>query len=107
MTAHGGKRAAVAADGERPRVGFKLHLRPVVVPGEAAYLVSRHGVTALRGEHAEVLVPLLDGTRELDDVLREAARELDSESVLSSLNDLTTAGLLRLHPRAVPPVETG
>ncbi|WP_181768941.1 hypothetical protein, partial [Streptomyces albidus (ex Kaewkla and Franco 2022)] len=42
---------------ESALVGFKRHLRPTVVPGEAAYLVSPRGVTALRGEHAEVLVP--------------------------------------------------
>lgn len=107
MTADGGKRAADVADGESARVGFKLHLRPVVVPGEAAYLVSRQGVTALRGEHAEILVPLLDGTRDLDGVLREAARELDTASVRTSLDDLAAAGLLRLHPGPVPPAEAG
>ncbi|WP_369236273.1 TOMM precursor leader peptide-binding protein [Streptomyces sp. R21] len=107
MTIHGGMQAGPAEGGERAGVGFKLHLRPVVVPGEAAYLVSRHGVTALRGEHAEVLVPLLDGTRDLDGILRETARELDTESVMTSLDDLMTAGLLRLHPRSVPPASAG
>uniref|UniRef100_UPI00158626D4 hypothetical protein n=1 Tax=Streptomyces sp. TRM64462 TaxID=2741726 RepID=UPI00158626D4 len=54
-------------------IGFKSHLRPTVVPGEAAYLVSQRGVTALLGPHAEVLVPLLDGSRSADAVVREAA----------------------------------
>jgi hypothetical protein len=44
-------------------VGFRHHLRPATVPGEATYLVSRQGVTTLHGLLADVLVPLLDGTR--------------------------------------------
>ncbi|MGE6737873.1 TOMM precursor leader peptide-binding protein, partial [Streptomyces sp. NPDC059900] len=101
MNLTGGWQAGPSLGSDRTGVGFKLHLRPVVVPGEATYLVSRLGVTALRGEHAELLVPLLDGTRDLEGVLRDAAPGLDSESVLRSLDDLTTAGLLRLHPRGV------
>ncbi|MFF1698375.1 TOMM precursor leader peptide-binding protein [Streptomyces sp. NPDC058257] len=102
MNLTGGWKARPSLGSDRTGVGFKLHLRPVVVPGEATYLVSRLGVTALRGEHAELLVPLLDGTRDLAGVLRDAAPGLDSESVLRSLDDLTTAGLLRLHPLTVP-----
>lgn len=107
MTLTGGRQAAPAPGGDRAGFGFKLHLRPVVVPGEAVYLVSRLGVTALRGEQVECLVPLLDGTRDLDGILREAASELDSESVMSSLDALMTAGLLRRHSRAVPPASAG
>ncbi|WP_367045470.1 TOMM precursor leader peptide-binding protein [Streptomyces sp. Je 1-332] len=107
MTSMGGQQVWPAAGDETARVGFKLHLHPVVVPGEAAYLVSRRGVTALRGEFAERLVPLLDGTRDLGGVLREAAPELDPGDVLSSLRELKTAGLLRFHPEAGPPTLTG
>ncbi|MFE1950160.1 TOMM precursor leader peptide-binding protein [Streptomyces sp. NPDC059524] len=102
MTVPGGDRAEPARDTGNA-VGFKLHLHPVVIPGEAAYLVSRQGVTALRGEHAECLVPLLDGTRDVAGILREAGRTLDPDSVLSSLEELTAAGLLRLHPRVGSP----
>ncbi|WP_338696886.1 TOMM precursor leader peptide-binding protein [Streptomyces sp. Q6] len=107
MTVFGGEQAGFAADAEGAAVGFKLHLHPLVVPGEAAYLVSRQGVTALRGGHAETLVPLLDGTRDVAGILREAGRTLDSASVMSSLDDLMAAGLLRLHPRVVSPVDAG
>ncbi|WP_445528733.1 TOMM precursor leader peptide-binding protein [Streptomyces cyslabdanicus] len=105
MTASGGERNEPTGDGEGATVGFKLHLRPFVVPGEAAYLVSRRGVTALRGRPAEVLVPLLDGTRDVAAILRDAGPSLGCESVTSALDALTTAGLLRSHPRVASPGE--
>ncbi|MFJ8311736.1 MULTISPECIES: TOMM precursor leader peptide-binding protein [unclassified Streptomyces] len=80
------------------RLGFKSHLRPTVIPGEAAYLVSHRGVTALRGEPAEVLVPLLDGSRSPAAVVREAAASLSGEEALAALAALDAAGLLRLRP---------
>ncbi|MFK0231763.1 TOMM precursor leader peptide-binding protein [Streptomyces vinaceus] len=76
-------------------VGFKSHLRPTVVPGDAAYLVSRRGVTALGGSGAEVLVPLLDGTRTAGAVRREAARVLGAEDAEAALLSLADAGLIR------------
>ncbi|MFB7053335.1 TOMM precursor leader peptide-binding protein [Streptomyces vinaceus] len=76
-------------------VGFKSHLRPTVVPGDAAYLVSRRGVTALGGSGAEVLVPLLDGTRTAGAVRREAARILGAEDAEAALLSLADAGLIR------------
>src|SRR5581483_7865873 len=53
-------------------VGFKRHLRSAVIPGEAAYLLSPLGVTALEGDFIEVLAPLLDGSRTLAGVVRDA-----------------------------------
>ncbi|CAL9562996.1 hypothetical protein SUDANB120_04682 [Streptomyces sp. enrichment culture] len=76
-------------------VGFKSHLRPTVVPGDAAYLVSRRGVTALGGSQAEVLVPLLDGTRTAGAVHQEASRLLGAEDAEAALTALTAAGLIR------------
>ncbi|SOB81268.1 TOMM precursor leader peptide-binding protein [Streptomyces sp. 1331.2] len=80
------------------RVGFKSHLRPETVPGQAVYLVSQRGLTTLRGVPAEVLAPLLDGTRTTDAVLREAAPALAAEDALCSLRALDSAGLLRVRP---------
>ncbi|MFB6983013.1 TOMM precursor leader peptide-binding protein [Streptomyces scopuliridis] len=88
------------SDGDGARLGFKSHLRATVVPGEAAYLVSQRGVTALYGDHSEVLVPLLDGTRSPDGVLRDAAPALSAEEAAASLRALDAAGLLRLRPAA-------
>ncbi|MFD3916247.1 TOMM precursor leader peptide-binding protein [Streptomyces sp. NPDC058603] len=84
--------------GDGARLGFKSHLRATVVPGEAAYLVSQRGVTALYGDHSEVLVPLLDGSRSPDGVLRDAAPALTAEEAAASLRALDAAGLLRLRP---------
>ncbi|WFB09369.1 TOMM precursor leader peptide-binding protein [Streptomyces sp. LX-29] len=44
---------------------FTPHLRVEPVPGEAVYLVSERGVTALHGRQVAALAPLLDGTRDL------------------------------------------
>ncbi|MGY0019276.1 TOMM precursor leader peptide-binding protein [Streptomyces sp. YJ-C3] len=76
-------------------VGFRHHLRPATVPGEATYLVSRRGVTTLHGALAEVLVPLLDGSRSIADVLHCAAPALSSEEAEGGLRMLSEAGLLR------------
>lgn len=83
-------------------LGFKLHLRAAVVPGEAAYLVSQAGVTALHGAHAEVLVPLLDGTRSERSVIEAAHPVLSAGEVRASLRVLEQARLLRRLPAAGP-----
>ncbi|MFJ9041538.1 TOMM precursor leader peptide-binding protein [Streptomyces sp. NPDC102406] len=87
-------------------VGFKSHLRPTVLPDDAAYLVSRRGVTALHGPQAEVLVPLLDGTRSPQAVLREASPVLGGADAEAALRALDRAGLLRFgvpEPRRADP----
>ncbi|NGO43907.1 TOMM precursor leader peptide-binding protein [Streptomyces ureilyticus] len=53
-------------------VGFKRHLRVETVSGEAVYLLSDQGTTALRGRQIEALAPLLDGTRTLPAVIADA-----------------------------------
>ncbi|MEU4076226.1 hypothetical protein DEJ45_06295 [Streptomyces venezuelae] len=85
---------------DRTRLGFRRHLRATVVPGEAVYLVSHRGVTALHGDPAEVLAPLLDGSRSPAEVLGEAAAALGPEEALRALRALEAAGLLTL--RAAP-----
>ncbi|WP_165986451.1 TOMM precursor leader peptide-binding protein [Streptomyces sp. YIM 98790] len=86
---------STTSEDDRVVVGFKSHLQVTVVPGEAAYLVSQEGVTALRGRHAEVLAPLLDGTRTLRGVLEAAAPRLSPADVVGGLRSLDAAGLLR------------
>jgi ribosomal protein S12 methylthiotransferase accessory factor len=81
--------------GDGVRVGLKSHLRPTVLSEDATYLVSRRGVTALHGPQAEVLVPLLDGTRSPEAVLREAAPVLGGADAEAALRALDGAGLLR------------
>ncbi|MFC8952523.1 TOMM precursor leader peptide-binding protein [Streptomyces sp. NPDC057101] len=85
------------------RLGFRSHLRATVVPGEAVYLVSHRGVTALHGDPAEVLAPLLDGSRSPADVLREATSSLTADEALDALRALEASGLLALRPAPAEP----
>ncbi|WP_399930778.1 TOMM precursor leader peptide-binding protein [Streptomyces kanamyceticus] len=75
-------------------IGFKPHLRPEVVPGDGVYLVSEHGVTAVPGAPMAALAPLLDGTRDLRTLLREAAPQMQPSQVGHMIGQLTRSGLL-------------
>ena len=75
-------------------VGFKRHLRVETVPAEAVYLMSERGVTALSGSCIETLAPLLDGTRDVAQVLREVSPELAAAEVEGLLVRLSEASLL-------------
>ncbi|GGL06208.1 hypothetical protein Sme01_55830 [Sphaerisporangium melleum] len=77
-----------------PRVGFKSHLRPEIVPGDGVYLLSARGTTALSGRPAQVLAPLLDGSRSLAEIRREASRELPPEQVGAALARMAKANLV-------------
>ena len=82
-------------------IGFRRHLRAEVVAGEAAYLFSENGVTALTGAHIDRLAPLLDGTRDLRSVLSEMPAGTTPEQIQDLVARLTLAGLVtvRRHPR--------
>lgn len=76
-------------------LSFRRHLRPEVVHGDAAYLFSEHGVTAVAGRHVETLAPLLDGTRDLPallDAVRPALSPDDAAAVLVALADADLLG---------------
>jgi bacteriocin biosynthesis cyclodehydratase domain-containing protein len=80
-------------------VGFAGHLRVWTVPAEAVYLISRRGVTALSGQSLEKLAPLLDGTRSLAEVKREAAPDMSAGEVEKVLVRLAEANLIRYRPQ--------
>ncbi|MFG2718536.1 TOMM precursor leader peptide-binding protein [Streptomyces sp. NPDC048416] len=84
-------------------LGFKPHLRVEAVPGEAVYLISDQRVTALHGEQVERLAPLLDGTRRLDSVLREASDIMSEEQADRLVARLSRAGLLAERPALPAP----
>lgn len=90
--------AAAPATGQSQRVGFRRHLRAEVVAGEATYLISERGVTALTGTHVEALAPLLDGTRDLSAVLAEMPAGTTPELIDDLVTRLTLAGLVRPCP---------
>ena len=79
-------------------VGFAGHLRVWTVPAEAVYLISRRGVTALSGQSLEKLAPLLDGTRSLAQVKRDAAPDMSAGEVEKVLVRLAEANLIRYRP---------
>ncbi|GAA2150610.1 TOMM precursor leader peptide-binding protein [Kitasatospora kazusensis] len=92
MTTHGG-------DERAPLIGFKHHLRAEVVPGDAVYLMSEHGVTAVREPHLAALAPLLDGTRDLATLLSEAGPAVPPAQAARLIGQLTHRGLLDRRPR--------
>ncbi|GAB2593889.1 TOMM precursor leader peptide-binding protein [Streptomyces capparidis] len=99
-------------------LGFRPHLRAEVVPGEAAYLFSERGALAVAGARLEELVPLLDGTRDVDGLVRAlraaggaggedpgpgGADDSVRREVEELVGRLTRAGLLRrVTPDAAP-----
>ncbi|MEU2712213.1 TOMM precursor leader peptide-binding protein [Streptomyces sp. NPDC007205] len=85
-------RSSVSA--RAPQVGFKPHLRVEVVGGEAVYLLSERGTTALHGPHVEAVAPLLDGTRTLEAVLQEAATVVDVAAAGRTIAALAQAQLI-------------
>ena len=82
------------AEPHEQRIGFRRHLRPQIVQGEAVYLIGETGVTAIQGSHVESLAPLLDGTRDLAAVLRDLPAGLTADTVGRMLTRLAAAGLI-------------
>jgi ribosomal protein S12 methylthiotransferase accessory factor len=83
-------------------LGFKRHLRSTVIPGEAAYLLSPLGVTALQGRYIDVLAPLLDGSRTLAGVVRDATPAMTAAQVGRLIGQLFEADLLAFRDAARP-----
>ena len=83
-----------------PLIGFRRHLRPEVVSGEATYLFSEQGVTAVQGAQLEAIAPLLDGTRDFPTLVRQAPPGLSTEQLGSLMDRLADAGLIGPRPPA-------
>ncbi|WP_336320132.1 TOMM precursor leader peptide-binding protein [Streptomyces lavendofoliae] len=75
-------------------VGFKRHLRVEAIAGDAVYLLSEQGTTALQGRDVQILVTLLDGTRTLPDVMREASAALTPARAARMIAELVKADLI-------------
>ncbi|GAA0668383.1 TOMM precursor leader peptide-binding protein [Kitasatospora atroaurantiaca] len=85
-----------------PLLGFKSHLRAEVVSGDAVYLLSDRGTTVLDGAHVEALAPLLDGTRDMYAVVREADARVPAAATVQVLASLAEAGLVSYSARSAP-----
>ncbi|MEU9132503.1 TOMM precursor leader peptide-binding protein [Kitasatospora sp. NPDC048540] len=83
-------------------LAFRRHLRAEVVAGEGAYLISERGTTRLRGPHVEAVAPLLDGTRDLPSLLREAQGLASAAEIGELLGSLSAAGLVCYRPADQP-----
>ncbi|WP_328617964.1 TOMM precursor leader peptide-binding protein [Amycolatopsis sp. NBC_00355] len=98
-------RAAAPPAAGTPVLAFKRHLRAEVHAGKGAYLFSEQGVIAMRGARIESLAPLLDGTRELAEVLRARPAGMAPEEVAAILAQLMDAGLVSVRPAPAPAVD--
>jgi bacteriocin biosynthesis cyclodehydratase domain-containing protein len=76
-----------------PLIGFKRHVRTETTRG-ATYLISARGTTALSGTSVDSIVPLLDGTHNLAEILAEMSPELSAGQVGQVLGRLTEANLI-------------
>ncbi|QBI55456.1 TOMM precursor leader peptide-binding protein [Streptomonospora litoralis] len=98
--------STAADDGNGEPLGFKAGLRAEVLSGERVYLFSERGVTTLRGPHMGALAPLLDGTRDLHALKRDAPADLAPGTVESMIGRLRDAGLVGARS-AVPGPDPG
>ncbi|MEU7166064.1 TOMM precursor leader peptide-binding protein [Streptomyces morookaense] len=86
-------------------VGFKRHLN-VQTGEEAVYLLSGRGVTILHGTDVAALAPLLDGTRTLPRLLREAAGRMPVSEAGRMVAELAKANLIGYRrPDAAEPAD--
>ncbi|WIX84552.1 TOMM precursor leader peptide-binding protein [Amycolatopsis sp. DG1A-15b] len=94
VDAHGGNATDVPVAARTP--AFRRHLRAEVRAGKGAYLFSEEGVIAMRGAKIESLAALLDGTHDLDRLLRGRPGGMAPEEVAALLAQLVDAGLVTL-----------
>lgn len=74
----------------RPR--FKRHFRVETVDGEASYIISERDLLVLRGEAVQLIAPLLDGQRSIDDVLEAVDGRLDPARAAFVVDQLVRQG---------------
>ncbi|MFI9557466.1 TOMM precursor leader peptide-binding protein [Nonomuraea endophytica] len=77
-------------------LGFKRHLRVDVVAGEAVYVSSAKGTTALEGALIHRLAPLLDGTRTVAEIRQAMAPWASAPRLGHMLAQLAQANLVGL-----------
>ncbi|MFI6942045.1 TOMM precursor leader peptide-binding protein [Streptomyces sp. NPDC050418] len=83
-----------------PYVAFKRHVRARAVPGEAVFMWSDTDVTRVGGAAVETLVPLLDGSRTLSQLLQEAGTAIPVTEAGHLVRRLAEANLVGYRPEA-------
>lgn len=91
-------------DLQRPQL--KPSLRYQVVPMEGVVLLSEHGQTVLHGECACRLVPLLDGTHTIEEILHLLLDHFSGAQVMQALAGLHKQGCLIMRPPSLPPEQS-
>lgn len=64
---------------------FKSHLQISVIPGEGVLVLSEDGARALHGRVYEEVVPLIDGSRDVDALVEALAGKIDAAKVYYAL----------------------
>ncbi|MFE9770448.1 TOMM precursor leader peptide-binding protein [Streptomyces sp. NPDC005931] len=90
-----------------PYVALKRHVRAVSAPGEAVFMWSDTDVTAVRGTGVRTLVSLLDGSRTLPELLREAAAAMPADEAGRVVRRLAEANLVGYRRGARPAAPSG
>jgi oxazoline/thiazoline synthase len=85
--------AGEAPDAGGTPVAFRRDLH-VEVSGDQVHLFSERAVRRLRGRAVAAVAPLLDGTRALDEVVRQAPADVDPGTVRRTVDRLVDAGLV-------------
>ena len=73
---------------------FKSHWQVHVIPGEGVVFLAERNAKALRGMAYEHIVPLIDGRRNVDDIVEALAGRVDPVTVLHALARLEVGGYL-------------
>jgi oxazoline/thiazoline synthase len=82
----------------RQVIGFKRHLQVEVCPGQGVLVFSEHGMTRLTGEHVWAITPLLDGTRDLPELVRDAPADVSPDQLRHIVETLAEADLVSARP---------
>lgn len=82
---------------------FKPHLQVSVIPGEGVLVLSEEGVRALHGQVYELLVPLIDGSRDADALVDALAGKVDGARVYYALALLEKNGHIAESVPDMPP----
>ncbi|MFN8075817.1 MAG: TOMM precursor leader peptide-binding protein [Kineosporiaceae bacterium] len=98
--------ADLAEPAATPRVGFRAHLTPYAIEGEALYLVAESGVSVVDGPLAGLLGPLLDGDRTREQVVEALDGRVPAERVHAAIDALVRAGYVGTRRPGTDPHES-
>ncbi len=85
----------------RPKLKDKYHVE--CVPGEGYFLLAEAETHVLEGQYIPYVVPLLDGTRTVDEIIAAAQQFVRPNDVVNTLSVLQNAGHLTEADHLVPP----